>query len=783
MRTSSLSRRLHAAALVAMLCASSVAQAFIRINVTTTADEYGGGAQCSLREALHALTLAAPFGGCTLANGFFVDSIALPAGTYAIGLAPVNGDRAAGGAFYMTNSVYISGAGPGKTILDGSSLDRVIDIEPAAAGSAVSVVGVTVRQGLANINGLHSDDGFGVYANYTGTLQLGNIVVADNGALGHGSALYVETAGVSANAVTIMRNRGVGAELYRTAASEFDNVTISGNSSHTDTGGLRVDTTFGALTLNNSTIAYNTGDFDDTHSPQHAGGMYIVGSAVVNVRNTIVARNTLGSRDSYDADCHGFAASQGYNLLEQSGNCSIIGGAGNQYGVDPQLAPLFDYGSGVPTHALLPGSPARSAGNPAVPGSGGSACALHDARGVDRSKNTPCDIGAYEYHADFVVNTPNDANDQMPGDGVCQTAAGPGVCTLRAALDEANAANTFSTIELPAGTYKATLASTGIPNKGGTLQFTGGNALTLMAAGADQVVVDGNYMPGAFVSSGSGALSLHGLALIHGQSSTPLYFASPLLLDRVWVHDNHGYGTNGIYAAAPITIVDSALTDNVGLPNNCADFNGGGGGALFVASGVAARLFNTTFSGNSSCLDGGAIFNHAGTVTMSFTTIANNVAGSSNPGHSGGGIASGANGGSWISANTIISGNHAGDGSASDCSATLQLVYPTFTWLGDSAGCNTGGFGGIGYGDPQLTALRLRGGSTPTHGLLPGSHLHTELDFYTYCADADGVGALSDQRGVARYTGPGYGAGPDSTCDLGAYQGSDYDTIFRDAFE
>ena len=48
------------------------------------------------------------------------------------------------------------------------------------------------------------------------------------------------------------------------------------------------------------------------------------------------------------------------------------------------------------THALLPGSPAIDAANPAVPGSSSNACEATDQRGVARPQGTRCDIGAFE---------------------------------------------------------------------------------------------------------------------------------------------------------------------------------------------------------------------------------------------------------------------------------------------------------------------------------------------------------------------------------------------------
>src|SRR5687767_2799245 len=53
--------------------------------------------------------------------------------------------------------------------------------------------------------------------------------------------------------------------------------------------------------------------------------------------------------------------------------------------------------------------------------------------------------------ASFTVNSTIDAPDAVPGDAVCATSAG--ICTLRAAIQEANALSGQDTISVPAGTY------------------------------------------------------------------------------------------------------------------------------------------------------------------------------------------------------------------------------------------------------------------------------------------------------------------------------------------
>ena len=54
-------------------------------------------------------------------------------------------------------------------------------------------------------------------------------------------------------------------------------------------------------------------------------------------------------------------------------------------------------------------------------------------------------------HATFAVDYDLDEPDNNPGDGICATANDD--CTLRAAVEEANAHAGADTITLPAGTY------------------------------------------------------------------------------------------------------------------------------------------------------------------------------------------------------------------------------------------------------------------------------------------------------------------------------------------
>src|SRR5262249_49899691 len=64
------------------------------------------------------------------------------------------------------------------------------------------------------------------------------------------------------------------------------------------------------------------------------------------------------------------------------------------------------------------------------------------------------------------VNNNGDGGDANPGDGVCETGAGNGICTLRAAIQEANAFAGTDTINFAiSGSGLHTIAiSTGLPH-------------------------------------------------------------------------------------------------------------------------------------------------------------------------------------------------------------------------------------------------------------------------------------------------------------------------------
>jgi len=233
------------------------------------------------------------------------------------------------------------------------------------------------------------------------------------------------------------------------------------------------------------------------------------------------------------------------------------------------------------------------------------------------------------FAATFTVNSTADVVDASPGDGICDTrrtappAPATPECTLRAAIQEANASPGADAVNVSAGTY--TLAIPGVGENAaaaGDLDIT--DNLTIIGEGPAITIIK---------------------ACTVDQKTAPCPAGQGIADDRVFHVDP---------APAGIIVEINDVTIQNGRRNqgNLADIGGGIllGVHLFSSPGVGTlTLRNSVVRDNVAGQIGGGIFNNGGTLHVIDSVISGNLAGAD-----GGGIASN---GSLTIANSTISNN------------------------------------------------------------------------------------------------------------------------------
>jgi hypothetical protein len=295
----------------------------------------------------------------------------------------------------VTLSGATSGAGLSVTGTGVASLSNSVvgpNANPAN-GAGIAFSGATLNVSNTAIQGnTTAADGGGFANSGVGTATFNQVIFRDNGAVGSGGA--ADTSG------------GVA------ATTNFKNVTFTSNIANGDAGAVRSGTATDTINLNNVTIAGNTADVDDSGGGD--GGGISNSGGMIKIGNSIVANN--GATGGGAPDCDSALASPltraGYELIRSATGCTFGGtgdtATGYQTGVDPLLGALDDNGAALPTMALLPGSPAVNAGNPAAPSGTGGTCEATDQRGRPRSGAVlPCDLGAFEVQRAICHNIVN----------------------------------------------------------------------------------------------------------------------------------------------------------------------------------------------------------------------------------------------------------------------------------------------------------------------------------------------------------------------------------------
>jgi cysteine-rich repeat protein/predicted outer membrane repeat protein len=186
--------------------------------------------------------------------------------------------------------------------------------------------------------------------------------------------------------------------------------------------------------------------------------------------------------------------------------------------------------------------------------------------------------------ATFIVDSPLDEVDAVPGDGACQTLSG--TCTLRAGVQEANALVGADTIEVPAGTYVLTIPE-GPVQDGSSGDLNVNEGLTVTGAGAASTIIDGNGATGVFQVNA--ALTVSGVTIRNGVTggNGGGVGGTTLVVRDCVVTGNSAVLGGGIYAN-DLTLVRSTVEGNT------ADFLGGG------VAAVAGSIRESTITGNTS---------------------------------------------------------------------------------------------------------------------------------------------------------------------------------------
>jgi CSLREA domain-containing protein len=217
----------------------------------------------------------------------------------------------------------------------------------------------------------------------------------------------------------------------------------------------------------------------------------------------------------------------------------------------------------------------------------------------------------------FTVNSTIDDVDAVPGDGDC--ASGGGLCTLRAAIQEANALVGADTILLKAKKYYLTIAGADEDAAAtGDLDIT--DDLKIKGVSSAQTIINGGALDRVFHING------------------------PFIVTFVHLSIQNGFvqeGGGGIYnSLGTVSLVSCSVANNV-----TSGSIGAGGGIFSIGDGSSLNINSSSVTNNmiiSSALfafgGGIAVFN-GGTLNISASKIAYNSASSADVA-AGGGIVS-----------------------------------------------------------------------------------------------------------------------------------------------
>jgi len=365
---------------------------------------------------------------------------------------------------------------------------------------------------------------------------------------------------------------------------------------------------------------------------------------------------------------------------------------------------------------------------------------------------------SWSFGVTFTINSTADTADATLGDGICADVTG--ACTLRAAIEEANALAGGDDIVLPAGTYTRSINS----------QLSITDDLTITGVGAASIVDANNMQRGFRITQGT-VVEMDSFVIRNG--SEPFGSGGGISNDRGTLtltdmevsNNTAGEGAGIMNDRGTLTILRSLIAGNRGTMGPM----GSNGGGLLVRDAPNTMISLSVFQNNEAGLEGQggaiAIDSPGGILTMEDSTIRDNEAGQGDalgPGD-GGGIAI-LNGEARLIRCSIIDNQAGGDplipsaipdgGSGGGVSNKDTLYMENCTVTGNKAG-DGGSDGAIGGAGGNGGGVYIAAGSTSS------TIIHSTIVFNE--AGAPGV----DDFGIPGTPGQAGGIFPDGPLSLG----------------
>ena len=750
-----------------------------------------------------------------------LDSITIPAGTFALSIAPTGTPLVdpADGDFDITDSVDITGAGAATTILEGGTppaglapevhgLDRLFDVHPSA--SAVTITGVTIREGYS------SEDGGGIRFGAqdpalppitSGTLRLVDVRVTDSYSAKSGGGIHVVGRGqleVDSSMLT-----GNGASEGGAAINNGSNGTVVLEDSvvadnpgavvadPADPGGIMLadpsDYPIAHGAINNEGEADTIGTIIVRRTTFTGNAANSDGAAVHNAAAGTIAIEDSDFRDNVTEAAGAAVYSTSGTLTiegtEFSGNSAHDGGAVYSDGeiTGAGLRPQIDIADSQFTDNHV-----ESAGGALVSGGDGELTITNS----DFVENFAPDEGgavAGGGRSSIAITGSRFVGNQSSGSGGAVTFEGerPGSVTDTLFRENVAGASSVDEVGLPVegdggGGGLHTGASGPFTVDGSTFElneaYGDGGAIAIHSFGTVRVTdtevrdnhARGEEAGGGGVENGGERVTFTRVLVtgntatangggIHNTSSNEFTIVDSTVMDNE--AENGGGFSN--QSDSTLVIRGSVFADNLARFGP-RDDTGLGGGIHSIADGDGI-IENTTISGNTARVRGGGIFHDAdGEMRLANVTVWRNSA------PFGGGVGVMESDGvptvpptpltGLVIRNSIVAGSIQGggcDGAVKSEGGNLDMGSTCFTYEPSSSDIIPQG--DRMNADPQLDALADNEGATMSHALREGSiGIDGGVDTVTTILGTMDTCPDVDQRGMTRPA--------NDRCDVGAYE-------------